>query len=160
MVGFFPNYAEAHKAWLGKARETIDNAQMRYFIVHLHRLLDPATAKATRKKRLNRSILLSSAEGIGSARVITRQNLKAGFRLNAILLHLLDQFFHRIELLVGPDEIDEFHQKRPPIKIFIHVKQVHFKKRPVRFKSRAIAEISRPAPGLRILLPPSRTRTV
>lgn len=41
VVGFFPNYAEAHRAWLGKARETIDNAQMRYFIVHLHRLLDP-----------------------------------------------------------------------------------------------------------------------
>jgi hypothetical protein len=43
VVGFYPNYAEAHKAWLGKARETIDHAQMRYFIVHLHRLLDPAT---------------------------------------------------------------------------------------------------------------------
>jgi hypothetical protein len=50
VVGFFPNYAEAHKAWLGKARETIDNAQMRYFIVHLHRLLDPATETATHKK--------------------------------------------------------------------------------------------------------------
>lgn len=43
VVGFFPNYADAHRAWLGKARETIDNAQMRYFIVHLHRLLDPGT---------------------------------------------------------------------------------------------------------------------
>ena len=43
VVGFYPNYAEAHRAWLGKARGTIDNAQMRYFIVHLHRLLDPAT---------------------------------------------------------------------------------------------------------------------
>ena len=41
VVGFYPNYAEAHRAWLGKARETIDHAQMRYFIVHLHRLLDP-----------------------------------------------------------------------------------------------------------------------
>lgn len=50
VVGFFPNYAEAYKAWLGKARETIDNAQMRYFIVHLHRLLDPATEKAKRRK--------------------------------------------------------------------------------------------------------------
>ena len=50
VVGFFPNYAEAHKAWLGKARETIDNAQMRYFIVHLHRLLDPATDTTVRKK--------------------------------------------------------------------------------------------------------------
>ena len=50
VIGFYPNYAEAHKAWLGKARETIDNAQMRYFIVHLHRLLDPATDKAKRGK--------------------------------------------------------------------------------------------------------------
>jgi hypothetical protein len=49
VVGFYPNFAEAQKAWLGKARETIDNAQMRYFIVHLHRLLDPAT-DATKKK--------------------------------------------------------------------------------------------------------------
>lgn len=49
VVGFYPNYADAHKAWLGKARETIDNAQMRYFIVHMHRLLDPAT-DVTKKK--------------------------------------------------------------------------------------------------------------
>ena len=46
VVGFYPDYAAAHKAWLVKARETLDNAQMRYFIVHLHRLLDPATEKA------------------------------------------------------------------------------------------------------------------
>jgi hypothetical protein len=43
IVGIYPNYATAHTAWLGKARETIDNAQMRYFIVHLHRLLDPTS---------------------------------------------------------------------------------------------------------------------
>ena len=42
VVGFYPNYAKAHLAWQAKARETIDNAQMRYFIVHMHRLLDPA----------------------------------------------------------------------------------------------------------------------
>jgi hypothetical protein len=48
IVGIYPNYATAHEAWLAKARATIDNAQMRYFIVHLHRLLDPAsTAKET-----------------------------------------------------------------------------------------------------------------
>ena len=46
VVGFYPNYAEAYQAWLGKARETLDNAQMRYFIVHMHRLLDPSTEKA------------------------------------------------------------------------------------------------------------------
>jgi Domain of unknown function (DUF4170) len=43
IVGIYPNFELAQKAWLGKARETIDNAQMRYFIVHLHRLLDPST---------------------------------------------------------------------------------------------------------------------
>ena len=42
VVGFYSNYAKAHIAWQAKARETIDNAQMRYFIVHMHRLLDPA----------------------------------------------------------------------------------------------------------------------
>ncbi|MGB7206055.1 MAG: DUF4170 domain-containing protein [Anderseniella sp.] len=41
VVGIFPNYASAHKAWQEKARATIDIAEMRYFIVHLHRLLDP-----------------------------------------------------------------------------------------------------------------------
>ena len=46
IVGIYPNYAEAHAAWKGMAQRTVDNAQMRYFIVHLHRLLDPdATAK-------------------------------------------------------------------------------------------------------------------
>ena len=46
IVGIYPNYATAHTAWLSKARETIDNAQMRYFIVHLHRLLDPTSPSA------------------------------------------------------------------------------------------------------------------
>ncbi len=41
IVGIYPNYAEAYKAWKGAAQRTVDNAQMRYFIVHLHRLLDP-----------------------------------------------------------------------------------------------------------------------
>lgn len=50
IVGIYPNFETAQKAWLGKARETIDNAQMRYFIVHLHRLLDPATDTTKKKK--------------------------------------------------------------------------------------------------------------
>jgi hypothetical protein len=41
VVGIYPNYAEAHAAWKGKAQSSVDNAHMRYFIVHLHRLLDP-----------------------------------------------------------------------------------------------------------------------
>jgi hypothetical protein len=47
IVGIYPNYAAAHAAWRAKAQQTVDNAHMRYFIVHLHRLLDPeATAPA------------------------------------------------------------------------------------------------------------------
>jgi hypothetical protein len=40
-VGAYPNYAEARKAWKAKAQATVDNAHMRYFIIHAHRLLDP-----------------------------------------------------------------------------------------------------------------------
>ncbi|MDB5623233.1 MAG: hypothetical protein JWR39_1796 [Devosia sp.] len=41
VVGVFPNYATAYAAWKQKAQLTVDSAQTRYFIVHLHRLLDP-----------------------------------------------------------------------------------------------------------------------
>ena len=44
-VGAFPNYAEAHKAWKAKAQATVDNALMRYVIVHAHRLFDPETGR-------------------------------------------------------------------------------------------------------------------
>jgi Domain of unknown function (DUF4170) len=47
IVGMFPDYASAHVAWKAKAQATVDNAQMRYFIAHLHRLLDPAKTPAT-----------------------------------------------------------------------------------------------------------------
>ena len=43
-VGIYPNYAEAYSAWKEKAQMSVDNAQMRYFVVHLHRLLEPDTA--------------------------------------------------------------------------------------------------------------------
>ena len=43
IVGIYPNYATAYAAWKGRAQRTVDNALMRYFIVHMHRLLDPAT---------------------------------------------------------------------------------------------------------------------
>lgn len=45
VVGMFPSYATAYAAWKAKAQATVDNAQMRYFIAHLHRLLDPAEKK-------------------------------------------------------------------------------------------------------------------
>jgi Domain of unknown function (DUF4170) len=41
VVGIFPNYATAYAAWKANAQGTVDNAELRYFIVHLHRLLDP-----------------------------------------------------------------------------------------------------------------------
>jgi hypothetical protein len=44
IVGIYPNYATAQAAWKAKAQQTVDNAHMRYFVVHLHRLLDPDTA--------------------------------------------------------------------------------------------------------------------
>ncbi len=44
-VGAFPSYAAAYDAWKSAAQRTVDNAQMRYFILHAHRLLDPETGK-------------------------------------------------------------------------------------------------------------------
>jgi hypothetical protein len=41
LVGIYPNYAQAYDAWKEAAHRTVDDAHMRYFIVHLHRLLDP-----------------------------------------------------------------------------------------------------------------------
>ena len=43
IVGIYPNYARAYDAWKDAAQRTVDNAMMRYFIVHMHRLMDPAT---------------------------------------------------------------------------------------------------------------------
>jgi len=40
-VGMYPNFADAKKAWRAKAQATVDNAQIRYFVVHIHRLMDP-----------------------------------------------------------------------------------------------------------------------
>ena len=46
ITGIYPNYAEAHAAWKAAAQRTVDNAHMRYFIVHMHRLLDPEATTA------------------------------------------------------------------------------------------------------------------
>jgi len=40
-VGAFPSYAKAHQAWKARAQATVDNALVRYFIIHAHKLLDP-----------------------------------------------------------------------------------------------------------------------
>lgn len=44
VVGIYPDFASAKAAWKAKAQSTVDNAHMRYFVVHLHRLLDPENA--------------------------------------------------------------------------------------------------------------------
>lgn len=41
LVGVYPDYATAEDAWRGKAQKTVDDAEMRYVIVHLHKLLEP-----------------------------------------------------------------------------------------------------------------------
>jgi hypothetical protein len=48
IVGIYPNYASAYAAWKAKAQGSVDNAEMRYFVVHLHRLLDPESTAAAR----------------------------------------------------------------------------------------------------------------
>ena len=45
IVGFFPDYVSAVQAWKAKAQATVDNAHMRYFVTHLHRLIDPGKDK-------------------------------------------------------------------------------------------------------------------
>ena len=47
MVGLYPDYASALDAWRGKAQRTVDDAEMKYVVVHLHRLLDPAASGKT-----------------------------------------------------------------------------------------------------------------
>ncbi len=44
IVGMFPDYESAHRAWKAEAQRTVDNAHMRYFIAHIHRLRDEETA--------------------------------------------------------------------------------------------------------------------
>jgi hypothetical protein len=45
IVGVFPDYASAEEAWRSAARRTVDDAEMRYVVVHLHRLLEPEELK-------------------------------------------------------------------------------------------------------------------
>jgi len=47
IVGIYPDYQSALAAWKAKAQGSVDNAHMRYFVVHLHRLLDPESKAGT-----------------------------------------------------------------------------------------------------------------
>lgn len=51
IVGIFPNYAAAYAAWKAKAQASVDKAQVRYFIAHLHRLHDEAAAPSASGER-------------------------------------------------------------------------------------------------------------
>lgn len=46
IIGIYPNYKQAYDAWKSAAQRTVDNAEMRYFILHAHRLLDPETGRS------------------------------------------------------------------------------------------------------------------
>lgn len=48
IVGIFPDYASAERAWRAKAQHTVDSALTRYFIVHMHRLIEPEPSPPTR----------------------------------------------------------------------------------------------------------------
>lgn len=48
VVGVFPDYASAEKAWRAAAQRTVDDAEMKFVVVHLHRLLEPAMVKPSR----------------------------------------------------------------------------------------------------------------
>lgn len=50
IVGMFPDYASAYNAWKAKAQATVDNAHVRYFIAHLHRLRDEENAASAEAK--------------------------------------------------------------------------------------------------------------
>ena len=47
LVGLFPDYASAHDAWRANAQRTVDDAEMKYVVVHLHRLLEPELGTGT-----------------------------------------------------------------------------------------------------------------
>ena len=46
IVGIFPDYQSAYKAWKARSQASVDTAQMRYVIAHLHRLLEPTEPKS------------------------------------------------------------------------------------------------------------------
>lgn len=52
VVGFYPDYESAKTAWKSAAQKSVDNAMMRYFVVHLHRLMTPEATPAKRKTKV------------------------------------------------------------------------------------------------------------
>lgn len=50
LVGLYDSYAEAEEAWRGAAQRSVDDAEMKYVVVHLHRLLEPGMEGISRPK--------------------------------------------------------------------------------------------------------------
>ena len=67
VVGIYPNYAQAYDAWKDAAHRTVDDAHMRYFIVHLHRLLDPGLEGGGSAASLRKAQEFFALEGGGGA---------------------------------------------------------------------------------------------
>jgi len=63
LVGIYGNYADAEDAWRGKAQKTVDDAEMKYVIVHLHRLLEPEAEGTSRPRQ---SVAPAQAGGSGN----------------------------------------------------------------------------------------------
>ena len=65
LVGVYDSYAEAEDAWRGKAQRTVDDAEMKYVVVHLHRLLEPEGDGSTRSRPSEGEVQVIAREGEG-----------------------------------------------------------------------------------------------
>ena len=65
LVGIFDSYAAAEDAWRGKAQRTVDDAEMKYVVVHLHRLLEPQGDGSTSPTRLPGEVQVTARESEG-----------------------------------------------------------------------------------------------
>ena len=63
LVGLFESYAEAEEAWRGKAQRTVDDAEMKYVVVHLHRLLEPEGDASTQSRPSELQVIARESEG-------------------------------------------------------------------------------------------------
>ena len=63
LVGVFPDYASAEEAWRGCAQRTVDDAEMKYVVVHLHRLLEPEGDASTQSRPSEVQVIARESEG-------------------------------------------------------------------------------------------------
>ena len=65
LVGLYGNYADAEDAWRGMAQKTVDDAEMKYVIVHLHRLLEPEGGGPSKSRPSEGEVQVIAREGEG-----------------------------------------------------------------------------------------------